>query len=118
VLVGVGAFQMTGMELGNCRRYGWDPIVVVFNNRSWGMLRAFDPGAGFNELADWHYSDLAAPLGGLGMRVRTRRELFEALERAHRERGRFCLIDVELERTAMSPMLERFVSALDARRNA
>ena len=25
VLVGDGAFQMTGWELGNCRRYGWDP---------------------------------------------------------------------------------------------
>jgi hypothetical protein len=28
VLVGDGAFQMTGWELGNCRRYGLDPIVV------------------------------------------------------------------------------------------
>jgi TPP-dependent 2-oxoacid decarboxylase len=27
-----GAFQMTGWELGNCRRYGFDPIVVLFNN--------------------------------------------------------------------------------------
>lgn len=34
VLVGDGAFQMTGWELGNCRRYGWDPIVLLFNNRS------------------------------------------------------------------------------------
>ncbi|CAG0995960.1 hypothetical protein GPROT1_03423, partial [Gammaproteobacteria bacterium] len=43
ILVGDGAFQMTGWELGNCRRYGWDPIVVVFYNRSWEMLRAFQP---------------------------------------------------------------------------
>jgi len=35
VLVGDGAFQMTGWELGNCRRYGWDPVVLVFNNNSW-----------------------------------------------------------------------------------
>ena len=32
ILVGDGAFQMTGWELGNCRRYGLDPIVVLFNN--------------------------------------------------------------------------------------
>ena len=43
VLVGDGAFQMTGWELGNCRRYGLAPIVVVFNNASWEMLRAFQP---------------------------------------------------------------------------
>jgi indolepyruvate decarboxylase len=32
VLVGDGAFQMTGWELGNARRLGCDPIVLVFNN--------------------------------------------------------------------------------------
>jgi indolepyruvate decarboxylase len=41
VLVGDGAFQMTGWELGNCKRYGWDPVVLVFNNASWEMLRTF-----------------------------------------------------------------------------
>ena len=29
VLVGDGAFQMTGWELLNCVRYGWDPIVLL-----------------------------------------------------------------------------------------
>ena len=43
ILVGDGAFQMTGWELGNCRRYGLDPIVVLFNNCSWEMLRVFQP---------------------------------------------------------------------------
>ena len=41
ILVGDGAFQMTGWELGNCRRYGWNPVVLVFNNTAWGMLKAF-----------------------------------------------------------------------------
>ena len=36
ILVGDGAFEMTGWELGNCARYGWDPIVIVFNNRELG----------------------------------------------------------------------------------
>ena len=47
ILVGDGAFQMTGWELGNCRRYGLDPIVVLFNNASWEMLRAFQPESAF-----------------------------------------------------------------------
>ena len=53
VLVGDGAFQMTGWELGNCRRYGWDPIVLLFNNASWEMLRTFQPESGFNDLGQW-----------------------------------------------------------------
>ena len=50
ILVGDGAFQMTGWELGNCARYGWDPIVVVFNNTSWEMLHAFQPESKFSSL--------------------------------------------------------------------
>jgi thiamine pyrophosphate-dependent acetolactate synthase large subunit-like protein len=54
VLVGDGAFQMIGWELGNCRRYGFDPVVVLFNNASWEMLCAFQPESRFNDLDDWN----------------------------------------------------------------
>ena len=66
VLVGDGAFQMTGWELGNCRRYGWDPIVIVFNNASWEMLRTFQPESRFNDLDEWNFAGLASALGGDG----------------------------------------------------
>ncbi len=112
VLVGDGAFQMTGWELGNCRRYGWDPIVIVFNNQSWEMLRVFQPESGFNNLDDWHFADLAVPLGGEGVRVTTRRELGEALERAYQRTGCFQLIEVMLPKGAVSATLARFVAGL------
>ena len=112
ILVGDGAFQMTGWELGNCRRYGWDPIVLVFNNRSWEMLRVFQPESRFNSLDDWHFAALAEPLGGEGVRVGTRRQLGEALERAHQRPGRFQLIEVMLPQGAVSTTLARFVSGL------
>jgi indolepyruvate decarboxylase len=115
VLVGDGAFQMTGWELGNCRRYGWDPIVIVMNNRSWEMLRVFQPESKFNTLDDWHFSELAGPLGGDGVRVSTRRELSAALERAVAARGRFQLIEAMIPPGAVSPTLEGFVGALKRR---
>jgi indolepyruvate decarboxylase len=110
ILVGDGAFQMTGFELGNCRRYGWDPIVVVFNNASWEMLRVFQPESGFNNLDDWRFAELAGPLGGDGVRVRTRAELVSALARAYATRGRFQLIEVMLPRGQTSDTLARFVA--------
>ena len=70
ILVGDGAFQMTGWELGNCRRLGIDPIAV-FNNRGWEMLRAFQPESVFNGLDDWRFAEMAGPLGGEGVRVAT-----------------------------------------------
>jgi indolepyruvate decarboxylase len=112
VLVGDGAFQMTGWELGNCRRLGIDPIVVVFNNRSWEMLRCFQPESGFNDLDDWRFADMAAGLGGDGQRVATRRELQAALARAVATRGRFQLVEAVYPRGRLSPTLERFVQGV------
>jgi indolepyruvate decarboxylase len=116
ILVGDGAFQMTGFELGNCRRYGWDPIVIVFNNASWEMLRVFQPESRFNDLDDWRFAELAGPLGGDGVRVRSRAELIAALARAHATRGRFQLIEVMLPRGQTSDTLARFVAGFKAAR--
>jgi indolepyruvate decarboxylase len=112
ILVGDGAFQMTGWELGNCRRYGWDPIVLVFNNASWEMLRTFQPASAFNDLDTWDFATLARGLGGDGVRVHTRRELRDALERAMATRGRFQLVEIMIPRGVLSPTLERFVAGV------
>jgi len=115
ILVGDGAFQMTGWELGNCRRYGWDPIVIVMNNLGWEMLRVFQPESRFNDLGDWRFAELAAPLGGDGVRVATRRELAAALEAAAGRRGRFQLIEAMVPAGSVSPTLGGFVGALQRR---
>jgi indolepyruvate decarboxylase len=109
ILVGDGAFQMTGWEIGNCHRYGFDPIVVLFNNRSWEMLRVFQPESRFNDLDDWHFADIAKSIGGFGERVRTRAELAAALDRAVARRGQFSLVEVMLPRGVTSDTLARFV---------
>lgn len=118
ILVGDGAFQMTGWELGNCRRYGWDPIVIVMNNLGWEMLRVFQPESRFNDLGDWRFADCAAPLGGDGMRVGTRRELAAALATAAARRGRFQLIEAMIPPGSVSPTLAGFVAALQRRSSA
>jgi indolepyruvate decarboxylase len=116
ILVGDGAFQMTGWELGNCRRYGFDPIVVLFNNCSWEMLRVFQPESKFNDLDDWHFAATAPALGGHGERVSTRRDLKAALEAAVQRRGKFSLIEVMLPRGQVSHTLSRFVAGFRAAR--
>lgn len=112
ILVGDGAFQMTGWELGNCRRYGWDPIVLVLNNSSWEMLRTFQPESVFNNLDDWGFASMAAGLGGDGVRVSTRAELRDALEHAIATRGRFQLIEAMIPRGVLSDTLARFVAGV------
>jgi indolepyruvate decarboxylase len=112
ILVGDGAFQMTGWELGNAQRYGWDPVVIVFNNAGWEMLRAFEPEAAFNDLGLWDFASMAAGMGGDGHLVRTCGELDRALAKAWATRGRFQLIDVRIAQGERSPTLGRFVNAV------
>ena len=112
ILVGDGAFQMTGWELGNCQRYGWDPIVLLFNNASWEMLRTFQPESGFNDLGHWGFAEMAGGMGGDGVRVNTRTELKAALDKAIATRGRFQLIDITIPRGVLSETLARFVAGV------
>lgn len=112
ILVGDGAFQMTGWELGNCRRYGWDPIVLLFNNSGWEMLRTFQPESSFNDLGTWGYAEMATGLGGHGVRVGTRRELKNALDQAIVTRGQFRLIEIILPAGVLSKTLQRFVAGV------
>ncbi len=112
ILVGDGAFQMTGWELGNCRRYGWDPIVLVFNNASWEMLRTFQPESSFTDLGRWDFAAMAAGMGGDGVRVATRGELKAALDEALATRGRFQLIDIAIPSGVLSKTLQRFVAGV------
>ena len=53
---------------------------------------------------------VAAPIGGVGERVTTRRELASALDRAVKRRGQFSLVEVMLPRGVTSDTLARFVS--------
>jgi indolepyruvate decarboxylase len=118
IMVGDGAFQMTGWELLNCGRYGWNPIVLLLNNSSWEMLRAFQPESKFNDLDQINYAEIANTLGGKGYRVSRRHELKRAFDRALKDTGSFQLIEIMLERGQLSPTLARYVEGFKRMRAA
>ncbi|MGQ0671974.1 MAG: indolepyruvate/phenylpyruvate decarboxylase [Hyphomicrobium sp.] len=115
IMVGDGAFQMTGWELGNAARLGLEPIVLVMNNAAWGMLKVLQSGTGYNDLTEWRFAEIAGPLGGVGQRVSTRSELADALEAAHADKDHWRLIEIMIPRGAYSQTLQRFVAAMKRR---
>ncbi len=115
VLVGDGAFQMTGWELGNAKRLGIKPIVLLFNNTAWGMLKAFQKDTQYNDLDDWNFAEHANNLGGKGTRVSTPREFETALHAAHNNASSFQLIEIMLPADAMSDTLRRFTETIAQR---
>jgi indolepyruvate decarboxylase len=115
VLVGDGAFQMTGMELATAARYGLNPVVVVLNNRGYGTERHMQDGP-YNDVWPWHYHRLPEVLGaGQGFVVETEEELDQALRQAERRTDAFCLLDVQLDPLDRSPALDRLAARLAKR---
>jgi indolepyruvate decarboxylase len=115
VLVGDGAFQMTGMELATVARYGLNPVVVLLNNRGYGTERHMQDGP-YNDLWPWQYHRLPEILGaGRGFVVETEEELDRALVEAERWTKSFCLLEVRLAPLDRSPALDRLAARMAKR---
>jgi indolepyruvate decarboxylase len=117
VLVGDGAFQMTGMELSSIVRYGFHPIVIVLDNGGYGTERWLHAGDhAFNDVQPWHYHKLPELLGGgTGYKVRSEGEFDQSLRQALADRSGFSLIHVYLDKHDASQALERLAKRLSAK---
>jgi TPP-dependent 2-oxoacid decarboxylase len=112
VLVGDGAFQMTGMELSTIARFGLNPIVIVLNNGGYGTERPMLDGR-FNDIHPWNFSRIPEILGaGKGFNVRTEEDLETALLEARGHADSFCILDVHLDPADRSQALERLTGTL------
>ena len=112
VLVGDGAFQMSGMEVSTIARLKLNPIIIVLNNRGYGTERPLQDGP-FNDLQLWQYSQIPEIFGGgIGLKVETEDELDDALETAQAHTDSFTLIDVQLDPHDKSSALERLTQRL------
>jgi len=112
VIVGDGAFQMTGMELSTIARYGLNPIVIVLNNDGYSTERPMLDGP-FNDVHPWNYWLLPGIFGtGKGFIVQTEGDLESALLGAEQNREGFSLVEVKIDRDDRSPALNRLTSYL------
>ena len=115
VIVGDGAFQMTGTELSTTVRHGLNPIVLVLNNHGYGTERHLLEGT-FNDIGCWNYSGMPSLFGtGRGFHVRTEDEFDEAIKAALAETRHFTLIEAELEKLDTSPALARLAERMSGK---
>ncbi|NGZ60760.1 MAG: preprotein translocase subunit Tim44 [Nitrospira sp. LK265] len=112
VLVGDGAFQMTGTELASCVRYGQAPIVILLNNRGYSTEREILDGP-FNDVYEWQYDKLCELIGGgRGSRVSTQREFEQSLAAAFADQHQLHLLNVLLSSRDRSPGMVRLARRL------
>jgi indolepyruvate decarboxylase len=112
VLVGDGAFQMTGSELSTCVRYGQAPIVVILNNRGYSTEREILEGP-FNDIHEWQYERICDLIGGgIGSRVQTQREFEQRLAAALADVSHVHVLNVLLDPADRSPGMIRLAQRL------
>ena len=113
VIVGDGAFQMTGMEISTIARFNLNPVIIVLNNGGYGTERPMLDGP-FNDILRWHYSLIAQLIGhGKGFVVETEEQFEEALSDVERKYSNvLCILDVRLDPLDGSQALKRLTEAL------
>ncbi|HEX9156058.1 MAG TPA: thiamine pyrophosphate-binding protein [Nitrospira sp.] len=115
VLVGDGAFQMTGSELSSCVRYGQSPIVIVLNNRGYSTEREILDGP-FNDVHEWQYERICDLIGGgVGTRIATQGEFERGLAAALNDKSRIHVLNVLLNPADRSPSMVRLARRLGKR---
>ena len=116
VVVGDGAFQMTGQELSSLARYGATPLVFVLNNRGYTTERFIHEGP-YNDVHEWAYHLMPQLLrSGRGFEVRTEGDLERVLAAAARVPARgFTIVNVHLDPLDRSAALERLTRRLGQR---
>jgi TPP-dependent 2-oxoacid decarboxylase len=109
VLVGDGAFQMTGAEVSTAVRLGLNPIIMVLNNDGYGTMRKIREG-GFNIITQWNYSRICELVrGGEGVTVSTNSAFDDALSRAQQS-DRLHVIELRIPRNDTSHQLARIAA--------
>lgn len=117
VLVGDGAFQMTGAEVSTAVRLGLNPIIIVLNNDGYGTMRKIREGC-FNVITQWNYSKICDLVGGgKGITASTNGEFDDALSRAQKS-DRVHVIEVMISRDDASHQLARIAAEVRKRRGS
>ena len=99
-ITGDGGFQYNAQELGTAVQYGINPVVVIFNDNAWGVLKGYQ-SARFSDrlmgtdLVNPDFIKLFDSYGIPGTRVSTVDGLSRALEQAV-SADRVQLIEVEI----------------------
>ncbi len=115
IIVGDGAFQMTGQEVSCYVKYGLNPIVFVINNQGYTTQRYLKDGR-FNDLQDWAYEKITELVqGGLGLNVKTEDELEIALKKAKENTESFTILNLHFDRYDKSDTLFKLTEFLGKR---
>ena len=104
VVVGDGAFQMTGVEISTIVRLGLNPIITILNNDGYGTMRTIREGC-FNIITQWNYSKICELVGGGESAIASTKGEFDAALSCAQKSDRVYVIELKIPRDDVSPQL-------------
>jgi TPP-dependent 2-oxoacid decarboxylase len=95
VIVGDGAFQMTGTEISTTSRFSLNPVIIVLNNKGYGTERPMLDGP-FNDVLPWNYYRIPDIIDhGKGFLIEREEQLEQALSASENIHSKeLCILDV------------------------
>ncbi len=115
VLVGDGAFQMTGAEISTAVRLGLNPIIIILNNDGYGTMRRIREGS-FNIITQWNYAKICELVGGGKSAIATTKGEFDAALRRAQKSNCAYVIELKIPRNEVSSQLARIADEVRKRR--
>jgi TPP-dependent 2-oxoacid decarboxylase len=109
VLVGDGAFQMTGVEISTAIRLGLNPIIIVLNNDGYGTMRKIREGR-FNVISQWNYSKICELVGGGDSIIASTKGQFDGALMRAKKSDRVQVIELKIPRNDVSQQLARIAA--------
>ncbi|MCA9218559.1 MAG: alpha-keto acid decarboxylase family protein [Planctomycetales bacterium] len=117
VIVGDGAFHMTGQEMSTLISKGHNAIVIVLDNHGYGTERYLHAGEWeYNEIHPWDYGKLLEVYrGGKSHEVSTEPEFVAALDEAWDDPSQLHLIHAKLMENDASDTLKKLAERMSAK---
>lgn len=120
LLIGDGSAQLTIQELGSMIRDGLKPLIFILNNQGYTVERAIHgPRQRYNDIAQWHWTQLPQALGCgddqvLALRAADPVQLHAALDQVA-DAGKLALVEVMLPKMDLPDLLQAVTQAIEQR---
>ncbi len=106
VIVGDGAFQMTGSEFCSHIRYNMNSIIIILNNRGYSTERAIMDGK-FNDIHNWQYEKIVDLMnGGIGKYIKGTEEFNYFFNEALNDKDKSWVFNVQISPNDMSSVMK------------
>jgi indolepyruvate decarboxylase len=112
VIVGDGAFQMTGSEFSSHIRNELNTVILILNNRGYSTEKAIMDGE-FNDIHNWRYEKITDLMGGgVGLYISDSSQFRSALETALDDESQSYVLNIEIDPDDMSIAMKNIIQVL------